>query len=101
MKEHLQRGSRVCFLCGRWENPYNPMEIHHIFRGPNRKKSTKYGLVVPLCHSCHNEPPDGVHYNKDVMQRLHEYGQRKAMEENGWTVKDFIREFGRNYLEDV
>lgn len=30
---------------------------------------------------------------------LHEYGQRKAMEENGWTVDDFIREFGRNYID--
>lgn len=29
---------------------------------------------------------------------LHEYGQRKWMEETGGSVEDFIREFGRNYL---
>jgi hypothetical protein len=32
------------------------------------------------------------------MQTLHEYGQRKVMEEQGWTTEDFIHEFGRNYL---
>lgn len=32
------------------------------------------------------------------MQRLHEYGQRKAMKEQGWTVEDFRREFYKNYL---
>lgn len=83
-----------CFLCGR----YGQLERHHLFGGANRKKSTKYGLVVDLCHYCHNEPPNGAHHNKQTMQRLHEYGQTIAMYQNGWTIEDFIREFGRNYL---
>lgn len=32
------------------------------------------------------------------MQYLHEYGQRKAMQENGWTVEQFREVFGKNYL---
>lgn len=28
------------------------------------------------------------------------YGQEKAMREQGWTVDEFIREFGKNYLEE-
>lgn len=84
-----------CLLCGR----YGFIERHHLFGGANRKKSTKYGLIVDLCHDCHNEPPNGAHHNKGTMQYLHEYGQKKAMQENGWTVQDFIHEFGRNYLE--
>lgn len=84
----------TCFLCG----CYGPVERHHIFGGALRKKSEKYGLVVGLCHWCHNEPPEGVHHNAAAMQRLHEYGQRKAMKEQGWTVEDFRREFYKNYL---
>lgn len=98
MKRHSPSEYRVCFLCGRSESAYNRMEVHHLFGGANRKKSDRLGLVVPLCHGCHNEPPYGVHFNKETMQMLHEYGQRKAMEENGWTTEDFIREFGKNYL---
>lgn len=33
------------------------------------------------------------------MQYLHEYGQRKAMQENGWDVQTFREIFGKNYLE--
>lgn len=32
------------------------------------------------------------------MQKLHEYGQKKAMEEQGWTVDEFRQVFGKNYL---
>lgn len=83
-----------CFLCGRTDW----IEHHHIFGASNRKKSTKYGLTVPLCRWCHNEPPNGVHHNKSAMFKLHQYGQRKVMAEQGWSTEDFIREFGRNYL---
>lgn len=42
---------------------------------------------------------EAAHNNAATMQLLHEYGQRKAMEENHWTVPDFIREFGKNYID--
>ena len=74
------------------------MEEHHVFGGARRKKSEKYGLVVDLCHACHNEPPRGAHYNKDTALYLHQWGQCKAMQEQGWSTNDFIREFGKNYL---
>lgn len=83
-----------CFLCGK----YGPLEEHHVFGGATRKKSEKYGLVVDLCHACHNEPPRGAHHNKDTALYLHQWGQRKAMLEQGWSTHDFIREFGKNYL---
>lgn len=91
-------GERTCFLCGK-NGSEDPLDLHHIFGGPLRKKSEKYGLVVYLCHdSCHIFGKNAVHNNKDTMQRLHEYGQRKAMKEQGWTVEDFRREFYKNYL---
>lgn len=85
---------KECFLCKK----YCYTERHHIFGGPFRKKSERYGLVVDLCHSCHNEPPNGAHHNRYTALYLKQYGQRKAMQENGWTKADFIREFGKNYL---
>lgn len=85
---------RCCAICGstQW------IECHHIFGGALRKKSEKYGLVIDLCHYCHNEPPDGAHFNKSTMLRLHQYGQLKAMREQNWTIEDFRREFYKNYL---
>lgn len=88
----------TCFLCGR-NGADDPLDKHHIFGGANRRKSDKLGLVVKLCHyRCHIFGDESAHRNKDVAQRLHEYGQQKAMEDNGWTVEDFRREFGKNYL---
>lgn len=85
-----------CFLCGGTTN----LDRHHIFGGAFRKKSEKYGLTVHLCHhACHIFGPDAVHQNRETMLKVKQYGQRKAMEENGWSADDFIREFGKNYLE--
>lgn len=83
-----------CFLCHKIAS----LERHHIFGGSNRKNSEKYGLVVDLCHACHNEPPQGVHHNKALMDLLHEYGQTKAMREQHWTKEDFMRVFHANYI---
>lgn len=90
---------RTCFLCGRSETSFNRLEVHHIFQGSNRNKSEKYGLTVTLCHSCHNEPPYGAHFNKQTAKYLHRYGQEKCMKEQNWTVEQFVAEFGKNYLD--
>ena len=83
-----------CDLCGKYGN----LERHHVFGGANRKLSEQCGLVVNLCHECHNEPPDGVHFNAKKMCALRRWAQKQAMEHYGWTVDDFIKIFGRNYL---
>lgn len=89
---------KQCWLCGANGNG-DPLDRHHIFGGAMRKKSEKYGLVVYLCHSrCHIFGRNAVHQNAAVMQELHEYGQRKAMEEQGWTEEEFRQHFGKNYI---
>lgn len=87
---------RRCFLCGK----YGPTERHHVFPGGLRQKSEKYGAVVDLCHWCHNEPPDGVHHNRARANLLKQRAQIMLMREQGWTKEDFIREFGKNYLDE-
>jgi hypothetical protein len=87
-----------CWLCGANGNG-DPLDKHHIFGGANRKKSDRMGLVVYLCHNrCHIFGRNAAHQNKETMLKLHQYGQRKAMDENGWDTDRFIAEFGRNYL---
>ena len=72
---------------------------HEVFFGTdNRQKSIKLGLVVFLTPEMHNAGPDGVHYNRVLNFELKQIGQRAAMKYYNWTVEDFIREFGRNYL---
>lgn len=91
-------GERRCWLCGR-NGAGDPLELHHIFPGPLRKKSDKYGLTVWLCGDrCHRNGPASAHRSRETALLLKRYGQTKAMQENGWTTADFIREFGKNYL---
>ena len=92
-------GMRKCFLCGR-NGSWDRLDRHHIFGGSNRRKSEKYGLVVYLCHNrCHIFGKNAVHKNADLMLKLHQYGQKRWMSEQGKTKEDFIKEFGRNYLD--
>ena len=87
---------RRCYMCGsvRW------IEHHHVFGAAYKKKSDKYGLIVPLCRWCHNEPPNGVHHNAENMRILREKAQKIAMKKYGWSIEDFIRIFGKNYIEE-
>ena len=90
--QSILQNKNECYRCG---SQYY-LEEHHIFGGANRKLSEQYGLKVKLCHWCHNEPPSGVHHNKDTMDWLHQEGQ-KAFERR-FPGKDFKSIFGRNYL---
>ncbi len=91
-KSILQEDDEICFLCGGW----GASEWHHIFGGANRKLSEKYGLKVRLHHNCHNEPPNGVHHNKHIMDTLRETGQTAF--NKAYPDLDFVKIFGRNYL---
>ena len=92
---------RTCWLCGK-NGAGEPLDHHHIFGGANRRKSEKLGLVVELCHgSCHIFGERAAHRCRETAQALHEYGQRLAMERMGWSTADFVREFGRNYLDEA
>lgn len=79
----------ICYLCG----CFGHMEEHHIFGGPCRSISDKYGLVVHLCSACHRK----LHDHGEGKQFLHELGQQ-YFEENIGTREQFIKEFIRSYL---
>ena len=79
-----------CFLCG--SEGYT--DEHHIFGGPVRKTSDRYGLVVHVCRSCHRDLHDRGGKSMDY---LHTIGQRTYEEKIG-NRKSFITEFIRSYL---
>ena len=85
-----------CFLCGE----YGQLERHHIFGGALRDKSERYGLTVDLCPWCHREGPDADHRSAETRILLHKYGEAMALRKTGWTVQDWIREFGKNELDE-
>ena len=90
----MERRMRKCYLCGSYRN----IEKHHVFSGPYRKASEKYGMTVDLCASCHRGP-QGVHQNAELNKRLKAGYQGKFEETH--SREEFRRIFGKSYiLED-
>jgi len=89
----------TCFLCGR-NGLSDPLDKHHIFGGANRKKSESDGLYAYLCHNrCHIFGADAAHNNANTMQKLHEFGEKKWLNDNpDKSIQDFINRYGKNYL---
>lgn len=79
-----------CFICGAYG-----VEIHHIMGGANRKNSTKYGLVVPLCRGCHTGD-NGVHMNRDRNDALKRIAQSRF--EQKYSHDEWMEVFNKNYL---
>lgn len=97
-KSVLMTREGKCFNCGR----YGVTEKHHIFEGTGRRRlSERYGMWVYLCHYCHNEPPDGVHFNKENDLLLKMTAQKRAMFYYEWSIDDFRKIFRKNYLEET
>ena len=85
---------RVCALCGSTRN----IEEHHIFGGSNRRNSTRYGMVIDVCSTCHRTGPKAIHNNDTLRRKLMQDGQRRFEETH--TRAEFMKIFGRNYLDD-
>ncbi len=83
---------KQCEICGRYANT----ERHHVFGGPNRKNSEKWGMVAELCPDCHRTGPYAVHVNAAVSLELKQKYQR--IFEADHSRAEFMKIFGRNYL---
>ena len=92
-KSIIQEDWDKCYICHDKRN----LEEHHIFQGVNRKNSETYGLKVRLCHYCHNEPPEGVHFNKPLKRKLQIEAQEKF--EERYSREKFLEVFGLDYKE--
>ena len=89
----IVQSEKECYFTQRTDQ----LERHHIFYGAGRRKiSDKYGLIVWLTHDLHNEPPNGVHHNKERRRYLERIGQQAFQER--FPELDFRKIFGQNYL---
>lgn len=79
-----------CYICGSSQR----IEWHHIFPSGLRKKSTEYGMVVPLCRDCH-QGPHGVHSDITKMNWLRAKAQERF--EEVYPDEDFLKVFKRNW----
>lgn len=91
-----------CYICGS-----SPTHIHEIFGGSNRAKSKEDGMCIGLCAFHHNGSKFGVHFNKELDDRIKQQAERIWIDK--YTSKDlsmeeriqkFINRFGRNYLDE-
>lgn len=90
----LQDGE-YCFLCGRTDRK---LDRHEVFGGAYRQKSKADGLWVLLCHEDCHEGPYGAHGSEAVRKYLRFYAEGRALNTYGWTKREFIARYGKNYL---
>lgn len=89
---------RRCALCGA-NGATDPLDRHHVFGGALRKKSEKYGAVVYLCHHrCHIFGANSAHQSREVRLHLKRQAQARIMFQQGWTLDEWLQEFGKSYL---
>lgn len=93
MKSVLQT-EKECYVC---HTTYNLQDHHILFGTANRKQSEKYGLKVWLCRE-HHTGSRGVHFNKHLDLHLKKLAQEHFEGKIG-ARNEFIRVFGRNYLD--
>ena len=74
-----------CYYCGK----EGKMDLHEVYGGSNRKRSIKYGLVVPLCRICHG--------NEKIIQYLRIKIQKEF--EDTRTREEFIKLIGKSYIK--
>lgn len=95
MAKSILQEEKCCFVCMKTYG----LHKHHIFEGRGRRQiSEREGCWVYLCARHHNASNAGVHFNKPFDTKLKQICQKKWEELNG-SREDFIRTFGRNYLE--
>lgn len=115
MKSIIQdKRSGCCYICEKWRGDdgiKRDLEEHHIFYGPNRRLSEKYGLKVRLCVYHHrgniHGSGDAIHNNPDktndnrlkrIAQKAWEEHYAQAAAGTEEAHEEFRKVFGKNYL---
>ena len=53
---------KTCYISKTKSN----VEIHHIFSGPRKAFSEKYGFILPLCSDWHTQAPYSIHRDRKL-----------------------------------
>jgi hypothetical protein len=85
---------KKCYVCGN-----RNVHIHEVYYGSkNRSKSIEDGCCIYLCPRHHNMSKEGIHFNKDLDQKVKQSMERRWLEKYDKTIEDFIKRYGRNYI---
>ncbi len=91
----IQADTSYCYACGKRAGK---LDRHEPFGGAYRDKSKTLRLWIRLCNQPCHEWRTCAHGDAAGNAEYRREAQRAAMEVYGWTVDEFIREFGKNYL---
>lgn len=91
MTKSIIQHNEGCYICGR----SGPLQMHHCLHGIRRKMADEDGLWVWLCPSCHGKLHDKGLYD----EHLEIVAQVYWMQNNG-TKEDFIKRYGKSYIEE-
>lgn len=87
----LVESMELCIVCKR-----PAQQWHHVFGSYNRKKSTEYKYIIPLCEE-HHTGTNGVHRNRQMDIHFKQMAQRHY-EKNHGSRRQFIKEFGKSWI---
>ena len=93
MSKSLMQDQKECYIT----HDLNNLHKHHIYGGPFRKKSEKYGCWCWLRADWHNMSDYGVHNDKLLMLYLRQQCQRKFEEKYSHDL--FMKEFKRDWIK--
>ena len=88
IKSIMTKDFEHCFVCGK-----QAQQWHHVLGAANRKKSEKYGLLIPVCAKCHSNIHDK---SQELNNRLKKEAQADFLME--YSIDLWRKEFGKNYL---
>lgn len=95
MAKSILQEEKHCRICG----SVRDLEEHHVFGAANRKRSDRDGLTIWLCAD-HHRGARGIHFNRKTDLYYKRQAELIWIRHYGKTVKDFIAEYGKNYLWD-
>ena len=102
MAKSIMQARRECYICREvyCVKTVRGLEEHHVFGGPRRVLSERYGLKVYLCRQHHNMPAEiAAHFDPDVRDWLHRRGQRAF--EMHYGHDRWMAEFGKDYANEL
>ena len=91
----ILQDKKECYVCKITTN----IHIHEVYYGKNRQRSIKDGCCVYLCGKHHNQSNEGVHFNHELDIKLKKETEKKWIEVYNKTIEDFIKEYGKNYID--
>lgn len=93
-KQSIVKGDREgeCFMCKRQTH----CDVHHIYKGKNRKISDREGFVVHLCQKCHRT----LHSKDGHMMDVYLEKTCQLDYEENHSRQEFMELIGCNYITD-